>query len=58
MKNNFYILLLSIFFFHPLMADNLNIQSSEMSIDKESRSTILKGKVFARDHKNNVFKTN
>tara|TARA_B100000963_G_scaffold360123_1_gene389832 strand:+ start:4830 stop:7142 length:2313 start_codon:yes stop_codon:yes gene_type:complete len=57
MKNNFYILLLSIFFFHPLLADNLNIQSSEISIDKDSRSTIFKGGVVATDHKNNVFKT-
>ena len=57
MKNNFYILLLSIFFFHPLLAENLNIQSSEISIDKESRSTIFKGGVVAKDHKNNVFKT-
>ncbi len=58
MKNNFYILLLSMLFFHPLSADNLNIQSSEISIDKESRLTIFKGGVVARDHKNNVFKTN
>ncbi len=57
MKNSFYILLLSIFFFHPLLAENLNIQSSEISIDKESRSTIFKGGVVAKDHKNNVFKT-
>ena len=57
MKNSFYILLLSIFFFHPLLAENLNIQSSEISIDKESRLTIFKGGVVAKDHKNNVFKT-
>ena len=45
------------FFFHPLMAENLNIQSSEISIDKKSRLTILKGKVIAKDYKNNIFKS-
>ena len=34
------------------MGENLNIQSSEISIDKKSRLTILKGKVIARDYKN------
>ena len=56
MKNKFS----SIFFnilFQPLLANNLNIKSSEISIDKESRSTILKGEVVATDYKNNIFKT-
>ena len=38
------------------MTNNLNIKSSEISIDKESRSTILKGDVVATDYKNNIFK--
>ncbi|OUW10871.1 MAG: hypothetical protein CBD26_04090 [Candidatus Pelagibacter sp. TMED166] len=57
MKNKFLAIFISIFFFHPLLANNLNIQSSQISIDKESRSTILKGEVIATDYKNNIFKT-
>ena len=57
MKNKFLAVFFSIFFFQPLLANNLNIKSSEISIDKESRSTILKGEVVATDYKNNVFKT-
>ena len=57
MKNKFLAVFFSIFFFQPLLANNLNIKSSEISIDKESRSTILKGDVVATDYKNNIFKT-
>ena len=57
MKNKFLTVLLSIFFFQPLMAENLNIQSSEISIDKKSGLTIFKGDVVATDYKNNVFKS-
>ncbi len=57
MKNKFFTILIFIFFFQPLMAENLNIQSSEISIDKKSRLTIFKGNVVATDHKNNVLKS-
>ena len=57
MKNKFLAVFFSIFFFQPLLANNLNIKSSEITIDKESRSTILKGEVVATDYKNNIFKT-
>ena len=45
MKNKFLAFLLSISLFSPLMAENLNIQSSEISIDKKTRLTIFKGDV-------------
>ena len=57
MKNKILTVFLSIFFFHPLMAENLNIQSSEISIDKKSSLTIFKGDVVATDFKDNVFKS-
>ena len=56
MKNKFLAVFLSIFFFQPLMGENLNIQSSEISIDKKSLLTVFKGAVVATDYKNNVFK--
>ena len=57
MKNKLLAVFLSVILFQPLMAENLNIQSSEISIDKKSRLTIFKGDVIATDYKNNVFKT-
>ena len=57
MKNKFLAVFLSIFFFQPLMGENLNIQSSEISIDKKTLLTIFKGAVVATDYKNNVFKS-
>ncbi len=58
MKNSILFLLLSVFFFQPLLAENLNIQSSKISIDKKTKLTIFKDNVIAKDKKNNVFKTN
>ena len=57
MKNKFLLVFITIIFFQPLMAENLNIKSSEISIDKKSRLTIFKGEVVATDYKNNVFKS-
>ena len=57
MKNKLLAVFLSIIFFQPLMAENLNIQSSEIFIDKKSSLTIFKGDVVATDYKNNVFKS-
>ena len=52
MKNKVLVVFLSIIFFQPLMAENLNIQSSEIFIDKKSSLTIFKGDVVATDYKN------
>ncbi len=57
MKNKFLSVFIAIIFFQPVLAENLNIQSSEISIDKKSRLTVLKGNVVATDPKNNIFKT-
>ena len=57
MKNNFYLILFLSFFYKPLFADNLNIQSSTISIDKETKITVFKNDVIATDDKNNIFKT-
>ncbi len=57
MKNNLIILLLSIFLSQPLLAENLNIESTNISVNKKTKSTIFQGKVVAKDSKNNLFKT-
>ena len=58
MKNNIFFLLFSIFFFQSSLAENLNIQSSKISIDKKTKLTTFKDNVVAKDEKNNIFKTN
>ena len=57
MKNKFYIILYLIIFFSPLSAENLNIQSSSISIDKDKKLSIFKDNVVATDDKNNILKT-
>ncbi len=57
MKNKLLIIIISIFFFNPLVAENLNIKSKEISIDKNTRLTIFKNNVVVTDEKNNKFKT-
>ena len=59
MKNNLFILciILSFSFCHNLMAENLNIKSSGVTIDKEKKLTIFKDNVVATDSKNNIFKS-
>ena len=57
MKNNIFLIIFSVFYFLPLKAENLNIQSSNIFIDKKTKITILKDKVVAIDEKNNIFKT-
>ncbi len=56
MKNKifFLILLLS---FQPLLAENLKIQSTNISIDKKAKLTIFKDNVRATDNKKNSFLT-
>ena len=55
MKNNFFLFLFLFVFLKPLFAENLNIQSSTISIDKETKLTIFKNEVTATDDKNNIF---
>lgn len=58
MKNKFFLkLLIIIFFSQQSLAENLNIQSKSMSIDKNSKLTIFKNKVVAKDIKNNELRT-
>lgn len=57
MKNKI-ITLLFILLIKPVYAENLNIQSSEISINKKTQLTVFKNKVTASDEKGNVFKTN
>ena len=57
MRNRIFILIF-IFIFQPLMAENLKIESKSISIDKKSKLTIFKENVIATDNKNNSFKSN
>ena len=57
MKNKILIFVISIFICSQTFAENLNIQSSSISIDKETKLTIFKDKVIAIDEKNNTLKT-
>ena len=43
--------------FGPLWAQNLNIESSSISIEKKNKLTIFKDNVIAKDNKNNKFLT-
>ena len=45
-------------FSHTVFAENLNIQSLSISIDKNSKVSIFKNEVIASDEKNNILKTN
>ena len=56
MKNKIFFLVLCLFF-QPLLAENLKIQSTNISIDKETKLTIFKDNVSATDSKNNSFLT-
>tara|TARA_B100000963_G_scaffold146964_1_gene127965 strand:+ start:13239 stop:15557 length:2319 start_codon:yes stop_codon:yes gene_type:complete len=58
MKNKILIFLITFFFLSPSLADNLNIKSENISIDKEKKLSIFKDNVVVTDVKNNVFKTN
>ena len=58
MKNNFLtIIIFFILHFTTVFADNLNIQSNNILIDKKSKSTIFRNNVVVTDKQNNVFKT-
>ncbi len=59
MKNKIYILFIIIFFlFKPVVAENLDIQSSSVSIDKKTKLAIFKDNVVVLDDKKNRFSTN
>jgi hypothetical protein len=57
MKNRIIIFLIYIFFFVPVLAENLNIQSSIITVDKKTRITIFKDQVSVKDEKNNQLLT-
>ena len=57
MKNKFIIIIFLKFFFQPLFAENLNIQSLSISVDKKSKKTIFKDDVIVTDVDNNIFKS-
>ena len=58
MKNKITILLLSLFFFQTLSAENLNIKSKNITLDKNTKITIFKDGVEAVDENKNILKTN
>ncbi len=57
MKNKFILILFFIIHLDPLWAENLNIESSSISIEKKNKLTIFKDNVIAKDNKNNKFLT-
>ena len=59
MKNNFFIIKFTLIFFLTtnLCANNLEISSSEVKLDKKESKIILKGNIKAKDENNNVLKT-
>ena len=57
MKNNL-ILVFFLFFFQHSLAENLNIKSSKISINKTTKLSIFEDNVVVTDVKNNIFKTN
>ncbi len=58
MKNNFFILnfLLFLLLTTNILANNLEISSSEVKLDKKESKIILKGNIEAKDEKNNILK--
>ena len=57
MKNNIFFTIIFLISFNPLLAENLNIKSKNISIDKITKLTIFKENVVAKDINNNIFKT-
>ena len=57
MKNSLYIFIISIFIFSSATAENLNIQSKTISIDKDTKLALFKDEVVAIDSKNNTLTT-
>ncbi len=57
MKNKIVIFLFYIFSFIPSYGENLNIQASNITIDKKTKITVFKNQVSAKDEKNNELLT-
>ncbi len=57
MKNKILIILIFLLSANTSHADSLNISASNISIDKKEKLTVFKGDVYAKDEKNNEFKT-
>ena len=57
MKNKFILYFIFTIIFQPLLAENLNIQSQQITIDKKTKITIFKDQVIARDQNNNQLST-
>ena len=51
MKNSFIIIIIFFYFCTTAIAENLNIQSSNISIDKKTRLSLFKGEVVTDDIK-------
>ena len=58
MKNSFIIIIIFFYFCTTAIAENLNIQSSNISIDKKTRLTLFKGEVVVTDEYKNTLETN
>ena len=43
--------------YQPLFAENLNIQSQQINIDKKTKITIFRDQVIAKDQNNNQLST-
>ena len=57
MKNSLLIFLLIFFSYKNLYANDLNIKSLNISIDKDKQLTVFKDEVVAKDSKNNILET-
>ena len=54
MKNNFFVIFFLILFNFPLLAENLNIQSKNITIDKTKEITIFENNVIVKTEDNNI----
>ena len=57
MKNKIIFIFICVLYFSPILAENLNIQSLNMSLDKKNQITIFQNQVTAKDEKNNQLQT-
>ena len=57
MKNKLYIIIISFFIFQSASSENLNIQSKNISIDKNTKKALFTGNVIATDESNNILNT-
>ena len=57
MKSNILILIFSIFFIQKLFAENLNIKSKNITLDKDQETSIFEGGVVIKTKDNNIIKS-